>query len=89
MSRDGTGAAGRADGGGEDGSRGRSLDAPTRDAEQRLWRRMLDEANVNLTPGSACRVIEPGFFRLCFASAPVEDSLEAVARLATLTGGVG
>jgi aspartate/methionine/tyrosine aminotransferase len=62
----------------------RFLDAPTWEAEQRLWRRMLDEANVNLTPGSACRVAEPGFFRLCFAPVPVEDSLEAIARLATI-----
>ncbi len=64
----------------------RYLEAPTWDAEERLWRRMLDRANVNLTPGSACRVAEPGFFRLCFASVPEDDSLEAVARLSSLLG---
>lgn len=47
------------------------LSAPTWKAEADLWRRMLDEANVNLTPGSACRAAEPGFFRLCYASVPV------------------
>lgn len=43
------------------------LEAPTFDAETKLWRRLLDEANVNLTPGRACRIPEPGFFRLCYA----------------------
>ena len=31
------------------------LSTPTWEAEHELWRRMLDEANVNLTPGEACR----------------------------------
>ncbi len=48
------------------------LDAPTADAEQRLWARLLAEANVNLTPGQACRIAEPGFFRLCYAAVPIE-----------------
>ncbi len=48
----------------------RFLSEATWDAEARLWRRLLDEANVNLTPGAACRAPEPGFFRLCYASAP-------------------
>jgi DNA-binding transcriptional MocR family regulator len=42
---------------------------------------MLGEANVNLTPGSASRISEPGFFRLCFASAPSETVIEGVRRL--------
>ncbi len=43
------------------------LEAPTFEAEHTLWRRLLDEAAVNLTPGRACRIPEPGFFRLCYA----------------------
>ena len=43
------------------------LDAPTREAEERLWRRLLD-VGINLTPGAAIRSEEPGLFRLCFAS---------------------
>ena len=50
----------------------RFLDEPTWEAEDRLWRRILDGANVNLTPGSACRNPEPGFLRMCFATEPVE-----------------
>ncbi|MDH3397334.1 MAG: aminotransferase class I/II-fold pyridoxal phosphate-dependent enzyme, partial [Acidimicrobiia bacterium] len=29
-------------------------------AEDALWRRILEEAKVNLTPGSSCRIEEPG-----------------------------
>lgn len=31
----------------------------TWEAEHALWRRILDEANVNITPGAACRIAEP------------------------------
>ena len=63
------------------------LDAPTFEAEQRLWRRMLDEAQVNLTPGHACRIAEPGFFRLCFAAMPDEAVARGVRRLGRLLHG--
>jgi aspartate/methionine/tyrosine aminotransferase len=57
------------------------LETPTWEAERGLWRRILDEANVNLTPGEACRIDEPGFFRLCYASESGEAVQEAVARI--------
>jgi aspartate/methionine/tyrosine aminotransferase len=60
------------------------LTEPTWEAEDALWRRLLDEANVNLTPGSACRNSEPGFLRICFAAAPTETVLVAIDRLATV-----
>jgi aspartate/methionine/tyrosine aminotransferase len=63
------------------------LDEPGWDAEDRLWRRIVDEAKVNLTPGSACRIAEPGWFRLCFASAPHEAVLVAIERVGTLLAG--
>jgi aspartate/methionine/tyrosine aminotransferase len=62
------------------------LDEPTWAAEDRLWRRLLDEANLNLTPGSACRIAEPGFFRLCFAAESPPAVLEGVRRLAEVIG---
>ncbi|MCO4744813.1 MAG: aminotransferase class I/II-fold pyridoxal phosphate-dependent enzyme [Proteobacteria bacterium] len=46
------------------------LDEPTWQAEEDLWRWLLDEANLNLTPGVALRSEHPGLFRLCFASVP-------------------
>ncbi len=60
------------------------LSAPTWEDEERLWRRILDEANVNLTPGAACRVGEPGFMRLCFAAEPTDVVVEGIRRLATV-----
>lgn len=53
-------------------------------AEHSLWRRILDEANVNITPGSACRIAEPGFMRLCYASEPIEAVLEGIERVGRL-----
>ncbi len=62
----------------------RFLDHPTWEAEHALWQRILDEANVNITPGSACRIAEPGFMRLCYAAEPIESVLAAIERVGRL-----
>ena len=54
------------------------LPEPTWAGERALWRRLLDETGVNLTPGSACRAAEPGFMRLCFAGVPTDAAVHAV-----------
>ena len=63
------------------------LETPTWEAERALWQRILDEANVNLTPGEACRINEPGFFRLCYACESAEAVQEAVTRLGRVLAG--
>lgn len=65
------------------------LDRPTADAERHLWRRLLDEANVNLTPGEACRIAEPGFFRLCFAGVEPDAVLVGIERIGRCLGSAG
>lgn len=60
------------------------LPEPTWAAEDALWRQILEETKVNLTPGSTCRIVEPGFFRLCFAAEPPEAVEAAVRRIAEL-----
>jgi aspartate/methionine/tyrosine aminotransferase len=60
------------------------LTAVTWEEEDRLWRHILEEANVNLTPGAACRVGEPGFMRLCFAAEPTDVVVQGIRRLAKL-----
>jgi aspartate/methionine/tyrosine aminotransferase len=60
----------------------RRLAAPSWEQEDRLWRHLLREVNVNLTPGSACRTREPGYFRLCFASVSSEVVVEGIRRVA-------
>jgi aspartate/methionine/tyrosine aminotransferase len=64
----------------------RFLAAPTWQAEHALWRRLLDEANVNLTPGEACRIAEPGFFRLCYAAVSGEAIDVALSRVGRVLG---
>lgn len=58
------------------------LDEPSWAGEDRLWRRIVDEAKVNLTPGAACRIAEPGWFRLCFASVAPAAVLAGIDRVA-------
>jgi aspartate/methionine/tyrosine aminotransferase len=53
----------------------------TWEAEDALWRSLLETANVTLTPGSACRIGEPGFMRLCFASAPTDAVVAGINRI--------
>lgn len=62
----------------------RHLPTPDAAGEAALWRRLLDEAKVNLTPGRACRISEPGFFRLCYAAAGAPAVEEALRRIAAL-----
>lgn len=50
--------------------------------EAALWRRLLDECRVNISPGSACRIAEPGFMRLCYAAGPQEEVVAGIARIA-------
>ncbi|MEM9694759.1 MAG: aminotransferase class I/II-fold pyridoxal phosphate-dependent enzyme [Myxococcota bacterium] len=53
------------------------LKTADREGERRLWRRLLEHAQLNLTPGEACRITEPGFFRLCYAG--IDDATLDVA----------
>lgn len=53
----------------------------TWDAEHELWNRLLEQTGVNLTPGSACRIGEPGFMRLCFASESTEAVVTGIERI--------
>lgn len=62
----------------------RFLTSPTWEGEGLLWRQILERANVNLTPGEACRTAEPGFMRLCFAGLAPEIAALAVRRVAAV-----
>jgi 1-aminocyclopropane-1-carboxylate synthase len=49
-----------------------------------LWLEILEQARVNLTPGAACHVGEPGFFRLCYAGLPTGTVEAGVGRIIRL-----
>lgn len=53
--------------------------------ERKLWDRLLEEAKVNVTPGSSCHCIEPGWFRCCFTTLSEEDIPVLVERLRRVT----
>ena len=56
----------------------------TWDAEYELWRRILEHADVNITPGAACHISEPGFMRVCYAAEPTDAVLAGIDRLGQL-----
>ncbi|KAL2987728.1 hypothetical protein AAZX31_11G044500 [Glycine max] len=59
------------------------LHSNTFEAEMDLWKKILYEVRLNISPGSSCHCTEPGWFRMCFANMS-EDTLNiAMKRLKT------
>lgn len=57
------------------------LEEQTKEQELVLWRLMLQEVKLNISPGCSCHCSEPGWFRVCFANMS-EQTLEiAIARI--------
>ncbi|GAB4852418.1 1-aminocyclopropane-1-carboxylate synthase 3 [Ancistrocladus abbreviatus] len=40
----------------------------TFEAEEAIWKEILYEFGLNISPGSSCHCSEPGWFRICFAN---------------------
>ncbi|KAM7491437.1 hypothetical protein LguiA_034358 [Lonicera macranthoides] len=53
------------------------LSKPTFDSEMTLWRLIINEVKVNVSPGSSFHCSEPGWFRVCFAN--MDDATMRVA----------
>ncbi|CAL1380932.1 unnamed protein product [Linum trigynum] len=59
------------------------LEANTFEAEMKLWKKIVYDVKLNISPGSSCHCVEPGWFRVCFANMSEETLELAVERLRT------
>ncbi|GLJ27268.1 hypothetical protein SUGI_0535070 [Cryptomeria japonica] len=50
------------------------------DGELKLWKRILYEARLNISPGSSFKCMEPGWFRVCFADMNISTMEVALQR---------
>ncbi|PKI58707.1 hypothetical protein CRG98_020903 [Punica granatum] len=57
------------------------LQKPDREGELDLWKTMLHELKLNISPGSSCHCSEPGWFRVCFANMSEQTLEVALARI--------
>ncbi|KAF8033292.1 hypothetical protein BT93_D2024 [Corymbia citriodora subsp. variegata] len=68
------------------------LKEPTHDAEMELWRVIIKDVKLNVSPGSSFHCMEPGFFRVCFANMDdhtVEVALKRIKELVSKGNGSG
>ncbi|CAK7339702.1 unnamed protein product [Dovyalis caffra] len=57
------------------------LSSNTFEAEMELWKKIVHEVKLNISPGSSCHCTEPGWFRVCFANMSEETLSLAIQRL--------
>ncbi|XP_077215629.1 1-aminocyclopropane-1-carboxylate synthase 3-like [Tasmannia lanceolata] len=57
------------------------LSSKTIEGEIKLWKKILYEVGLNISPGSSCHCTEPGWFRVCFANISQETLELAMQRL--------
>ncbi|KAJ0701962.1 putative 1-aminocyclopropane-1-carboxylate synthase [Helianthus annuus] len=55
------------------------LKEATRESELEIWKTIMEEVKLNISPGSSCRCSEAGWFRVCFANMS-EETLEVALR---------
>ncbi|VFQ99993.1 unnamed protein product [Cuscuta campestris] len=59
------------------------LSSNTFEAEMELWKKIVYQVGLNISPGSSCHCTEPGWFRLCFANMSEETLALALKRISS------
>ncbi|KAL1532737.1 acetyl-CoA synthetase [Salvia divinorum] len=62
----------------------RLLKAATFEAEMELWRVIVNDVRINVSPGASFHCSEPGWFRVCFANMDDETMRVALSRISKL-----
>ncbi|KAG6391094.1 hypothetical protein SASPL_148843 [Salvia splendens] len=62
----------------------RLLKAATFEAEMELWRVIVNDVRINVSPGASFHCSEPGWFRVCFANMDDETMRVALGRISKL-----
>ncbi|XP_076923549.1 1-aminocyclopropane-1-carboxylate synthase 3-like [Bidens hawaiensis] len=57
------------------------LSSNTFEGEIELWKKIVYEVGLNISPGSSCHCSEPGWFRVCFANMSEETLILAMQRV--------
>lgn len=57
------------------------LQSRSQEGEIRLWKIILKEIGLNVSPGSSCHCSEPGWFRFCFANMTDDTVKESMTRI--------
>ncbi|KAJ8537833.1 hypothetical protein K7X08_014373 [Anisodus acutangulus] len=57
------------------------LKSNTFEAEMELWKKIISDVGLNVSPGSSCHCSEPGWFRICFANMSKETLDLAMQRI--------
>lgn len=61
----------------------------TFNGEMELWKKIVYDVGLNVSPGSSCHCTEPGWFRVCFANISTETLDLAMQRLASFVESSG
>lgn len=64
------------------------LSSYTFEAEMELWKKILYEFGLNISPGSSCHCTEPGWFRICFANMSEETLCLSIQRIKALVDSI-
>ncbi|KAH6761034.1 ACC synthase 1 [Perilla frutescens var. frutescens] len=62
----------------------RLLKGPTFEAELELWRVVINDVKINVSPGASFHCSEPGWFRVCFANMDDDTMQVALTRIRKL-----